>query len=147
LSITGEGRRGTFIASIRRRSPVAEAARVLRPGGILLTQQVGSNNDEGLNQALGALPPDLPDPNTGETTAARLESNGFEILTLCEEWPDFSFHDIGAVIYQLRAVSWQIPDFNVERYDGPLRALDARIRREGPLVVQNHRHLIKARLK
>ena len=61
-----------------------------------------------------------------------------------EEMPEFAFYDIGAVIYHLRAVSWQIPDFDVQKYDRELRSLDARIRNDGRFVAHDHRFMVKA---
>ena len=55
------------------------------------------------------------------------------------------FHDIGAVVYFLRKVIWMVPDFTVGRYADRLRALDARIRTEGPFVAHATRYLIEAR--
>lgn len=61
-----------------------------------------------------------------------------------EEWPWFAFRDIGALVYQLRAVSWQVPDFTVIRYREGLRRIDTIIRRRGEFRVLAHRFLIRA---
>ncbi|TDO54801.1 hypothetical protein EV643_101592 [Kribbella sp. VKM Ac-2527] len=120
----------------------AELARVLRPDGVLLTQQVGNRNDAEINDTLGAA------PVTGDydcaTAVTALREHGFEIIEATEEWPEFVLHDVGALIFQLRAVSWQIPDFDVTTYEPALRELDQRIRRSGPFVVHDHRFLIRA---
>jgi SAM-dependent methyltransferase len=123
----------------------AEARRVLAPGGTLLMQHVGTGNDADLNAALGA-----PSPQYGADCAMmadELERAGFAVVTCRDENPEFAFYDIGAVIYHLRAVSWQIPDFDVQTYDQPLRSLDARIRSEGPFIAHDHRILIEAERK
>lgn len=121
----------------------AELFRVLLPGGVVLMQHVGRDNDAELNQELGAAPP-KGGADSAEMVAS-LQRNGFRILEARAEMPEFVFHDIGAVVYQLRAVSWQIPDFDVQRYDAELRALDARIRCEGSFVAHDRRFLIRAR--
>jgi hypothetical protein len=54
------------------------------------------------------------------------------------------YRDIGAVVFHLSAVSWQVPGFDVATYDQALRRLDARIRAEGRFVVRDHRTLIRA---
>lgn len=129
----------------------SEVARVLRPGGILLTQQVGGHNDRGINEALGApastVPPGSPEAGTAEAAVRALVAQGFEMLEVSEEYPDFAFADIGALVYHLKAIPWQVPDFDVDRYEPALRALDAQIRARGPFVVRNHRFLIRARLQ
>lgn len=121
-----------------------ELWRALRPGGMLLTQQVGSHNDLELNAAMGAAPSVNPNSHTCDTAVSALKDRGFHILNASETMVPFMYNDIAAVIYQLRAVSWTIPDFDVELYDRQLRALHARICAEGSLVVRNHRFLIRA---
>jgi hypothetical protein len=79
--------------------------------------------------------------------AGELERAGFDVVTSRDENPEFAFNDIGAVIYHLRAVSWQIPDFDVQTYDQSLRRLDARIRNDGPFIAHDHRLLIAAERK
>jgi SAM-dependent methyltransferase len=123
----------------------AEVARVLTPGGRLLTQQVGTRNDVELNIALGAPVPD-PQAWTLAVAVNRLRRCGFRVLDAREEMIDYVFHDIGAVVFQLRAVPWQIRDFNPERYERPLQRLHERICAEGAFTVHNHRFLIEAAL-
>ncbi|WP_344211786.1 SAM-dependent methyltransferase [Kribbella sancticallisti] len=122
-----------------------ELARVLRTGGVLVTQQVGSRNHADLNEALGAPPVMLAAANHCEGAVNALHEQGFEILEAAEEWPEFVFLDVGAIVFHLRAIPWQIPDFDVDKYEPALRALDQRIRTEGPFVAHNHRYLIRAR--
>lgn len=52
--------------------------------------------------------------------------------------------DIGAVVYLLRKCVWWVPDFTVEQYANELRALDARIRADGPFVAHSTRSLVEA---
>ena len=124
----------------------AESARVLTAGGTLITQQVGSDDCVELNAALGA-PVKRPEAPVWHlaTAAAALTRATLPIVDAREEWPILTFHDIGAVVYQLRMVSWQVPDFTVPRYDDALRRLDAHIRTNGCLEVRTHRFLIIAR--
>ena len=126
------------------RLDAAETARVLRPGGTLVTQQVGSDDRGELNEALGAAPAYPPGSWTLAVVGAALTSAGLRLVDVREQWPTFTFHDIGAVVYQLRVVSWQIPDFTVERYADALRRLDSRIRATGRFDVHAHRFLIIA---
>jgi len=122
----------------------AEFWRVLSPDGVVLTQQVGVENDLELNRVLGAPVADVPrTPEFGDSVA-QLERVGFTILTAREAHPAYAFHDIGAVVYQLRMVPWQIPDFDIDRYDQQLRQLDNKIRRDGPFTTHNDRFLIQA---
>lgn len=123
---------------------VDEVRRALAPGGIFLTQQGGTRNDLELNAALGAPPAQDTARDVFAETLAELEDRGFLVLTAREDFPAYAFHDIAAVVYHLTVVSWVIPDFDVRRYDAKLRELDRRLRDHGPLVVHNHRYLIRA---
>lgn len=120
-----------------------EIARVLRPGGALWTQQVGADNDAELNAAFGAAP-----PIGGLTTAAEgaelLRAAGLDVLRAEEAWPRTRFLDVGAVVLQLRAVSWQIRDFDVVRHRPQLLEIDRIIRSDGSFTVTDHRLLLHA---
>jgi hypothetical protein len=67
------------------------------------------------------------------------------VLDVREEHPVLSFADIGALVYQLRAVSWQVPDFDPERYRDALNAIHAHISAHGRFDVHAHRFLLTAR--
>jgi SAM-dependent methyltransferase len=127
------------------RFDAAELARVLRPGGVLVTQQVGSKNGIEINDALNAELVELPGSYDCVGATRALVEQGFEILESAEEWPEFVIQDVGALVFQLRAIPWQVPDFDLEKYGPALRALDARIRAEGPFVAHDHRYLLRAR--
>jgi SAM-dependent methyltransferase len=127
------------------RLDAVESARVLAGGGTLLTQHVGSDDCAELNRALGAAPrrPAAIGGDLASATAA-LEAAGFAIADARQEWPVLTFRDIGAVVHHLRMVSWQVPDFSVERYDSALRRLHAQIRATGGFDVRTHRYLVRA---
>lgn len=137
---------GAFDLVLNRHGHInpVEFHRALTPGGTLLTQQVGSDDCAELNTALGAPPAHKLGSWALRGVAQALSAAGFEVGTAREEWPLYTFADVGAVIYQLRMVSWQIPGFTPDRYEASLRRLDARIRTEGPLRVHSHRFLISA---
>jgi hypothetical protein len=121
-----------------------ETARVLTPRGVLLTQQVGSRNDLAFNDALevpSRTPPDVP---TLDSTVAELEDAGLVIDQAQEDYPVMRYLDVGAVVFQLRSVPWQVPGFDAGTYQERLRALDAHIRRTGSFDVKNHRFLVRA---
>jgi hypothetical protein len=125
------------------RFDAAGIARVMAPGGLLLTQQVGSDDCVDLNHALGAPVTDKR-WNLGVATEA-LTAAGLTVVDAVEEWPLLTFHDIGAVVYQLRMVPWQIKDFTVAGYDAALHRLHDRIETDGPFTVRTHRFLIRAK--
>lgn len=87
----------------------------LAPHGVMLTQQVAAQNDLEFNEALGippAIDPTIPDslPRLEE----ELRNAGFMIIDAREAAIRTRYLDVGAMIYQLRIVSWQAPDFDSE---------------------------------
>jgi Methyltransferase domain len=136
---------GEFDLVINRHGdgPASEVARVLHPGGTYLTQGVGAHNLADLNQALGAPSGDYA--ATLDATSEVLRAAGLEIIDGHEEMPEHAIYDIGALVYFLKVVSWQVPDFDVDRYDAKLRELDAAMRADGRAVFHDHRFLIEAR--
>ncbi len=123
----------------------AEIARVLRPGGTYLVQGVGLHNLADLNQALGAPNGNYAEKATLDATCEALVAAGLEIVDGQEEMLEHAHYDIGAFVYFLKAVPWQVPDFDVDRYDAKLRELDAAIRVDGRVVFHDHRYLVEAR--
>jgi SAM-dependent methyltransferase len=121
-----------------------EVWRVLRPGGRFLTQQVGGRDNMRLNQVLGAAGP-RPYADWDLDSAVReLKKVGLRITDAREEFPETVFADVGAVVYYLKAVPWQIEGFSVDEYREPLLALHQMMQADGGLVVTSHRFLIEA---
>ena len=52
--------------------------------------------------------------------------------------------DIGAIVYYLKAVPWQVADFNVSTYKDRLERVHEFIQNHGGFEVHAHRHLIVA---
>lgn len=140
-------RDGSFDLVVSRH-PVAtrwdEVARVLRPGGIFLSQQIGDGSNRELSEAmLGPLP--APDPRHPERLADAARSAGLTVLDLRAERLRAEFFDVAAVTYFLRKVVWTVPGFEVGEYLPRLRAVHDRIQAEGGFVSFAKRVLIEAR--
>jgi SAM-dependent methyltransferase len=122
-----------------------EIARVLRPGGTYLSQQVGpASVFELVEYFLGPQPLEVRrgrHPEDARTAAGRA---GLEVVDLRPEQLRTEFFDIGAVIYFLRKVIWMVPGFTVEAYRPRLRELHEQLR-EGPFAATTTRFLIEAR--
>jgi SAM-dependent methyltransferase len=123
----------------------AEIARVLRPGGGYLAQQIGPATMRELFEFfLGPQPSKWaelqPDMQTSQAQAA-----GLEVVQMRLERMRAEFFDIGAVIYFLRKVIWTVPDFTVERYRERLREMHDQIEADGPFVAHSTRLLVEAR--
>lgn len=122
-----------------------EVARILKPQGTFLTQQVGSRDCVQLNQYLEApLDRDAVGWSLEEEKRA-FEIAGLEVLRVEEQLLETVFYDIGAVVYYLKVIEWQIPDFSVEKYRERLAAMHRLIQRQGAFYAASHRYLIEAR--
>lgn len=122
-----------------------ETFRVLRPGGTLVSQQVGRRNDLELNEALGAPPAGSDALESVGTTLVALADAGLRVARCEEAWPRTRYLDVGAVVLQLRAVPWQVPGFEVQRHLDQLRRIHHHIRQRGSFEVTSHRLLVVAR--
>jgi len=120
-----------------------EIARVVMPGGIYVSQQVGPHTVRELSEAM--LGP-VPEHSTRDPEAARLaaEQAGLVVTNLRVERPRTEFYDIGAVVYFLRLVVWIVPDFSVDRYRAELERLHEQIERDGAFRTAASRFLIEA---
>lgn len=121
-----------------------EVFRVLGPSGRFVTQQVGGTNYPELNRALGAEEPPASWGWGLEQAVRQVEESGLKVEDAREATLEAWFYDVGAVVYYLRAVPWQIPGFSLKRHQGRLRELDRAIRRDGPFRVTTPRFLVLA---
>jgi SAM-dependent methyltransferase len=121
-----------------------EVFRVLTPGGHYITQQVGDGNNTRINELLAAPQLKADGAWNAAHAAAQLAEAGFEIIQTREDFPETRFTDVGAVVYYLRAIPWQIPGFTVEAYRQRLLSLHHKMQAQGGLVVQSHRFVIEA---
>jgi SAM-dependent methyltransferase len=121
----------------------AEIFRVLRRGGRFITQQCGGTHHADLNDLLG-----LPRPRYAEwrleAAEAQLSAAGFVEVGGREAFTYTRVHDIGAIVYYLRALPWQAPGFSARDHLDRLRAIHDRIAATGPLTVRAHHFLVEA---
>jgi SAM-dependent methyltransferase len=122
-----------------------ELMRLLKPGGIFLTEQVGGQNSFRLNELLQDKPEFEYSYWTKELITRQLSQAGFELLDVQEEFPLAEFADIGMLVFYLRIIPWQVADFSVEKYRPKLYAIHEDMLANGPLQVHDHRILVEAR--
>jgi hypothetical protein len=61
-----------------------------------------------------------------------------------EAFTDTLVHDVGAIVYYLKALPWQAPGFEARDHAGALRAIHAAIETAGPLTIRAHHFLVDA---
>jgi SAM-dependent methyltransferase len=137
---------GAFDLVINRHGGIlaSEIARVLKPGGRFVAQQVGDRNCIRLNEALQNVPDFTFSQWTLDRAVKQLVTGGLRVLEKKEEFPKAEFNDIGAVVYYLKAISWQVSDFSIDKYYDRLAEIHQSILEKGAFVVEEHRFLIEA---
>ena len=119
---------------------VAEVKRVLKPGGYFITQQVGDRNGNQLAARLHCTKPRF-ELNVASVTA-ELSQAGFTILQQAEAYPKQFFYDLGALVYYVRTISWEYPDFAVKDKLPELEQLAEEWQAKGVIENQQHRFLV-----
>ncbi len=122
-----------------------ELSRILKPGGLFLTQQVGEKNDRELTELLlPGTPRPFPGLNLKEQ-ARRFEEAGFTVLRGEEAFRPIRFFDVGALVWFARVIPWEFPDFSVDACLPRLLEAQALLERRGSIEGRIHRYLIAAR--
>jgi SAM-dependent methyltransferase len=119
-----------------------EVARVLRPGGIFVTQQMGGNPN-GFRAALGLEPVEHTefDPQLATT---QLEEAGLHVFATESGAATTTFADAGAFAYWLRAIPWLIEGFSILAFASELASLEQRLAADGPLSIEQPVFLVEA---
>jgi len=121
-----------------------EVRRILKPGGRFITQQVGGGEYPPLRALLGDATPSEYAHWTCEYAVHELLDAGLIVTASAEAFPEARFYDVGALIYYLTPIPWDVPDFSVERYHDALLAVHQHIQQNGYVAVQEHRFIIQA---
>jgi len=109
-----------------------EVARVLRPGGVFLSQQVGGRDLAELNQQLAA-PPHTYTDWTLDAATRQVTAAGLRVLDSGAELVEATFRDVGAIVRLLLITPWAVPGFPVDAYRPRLQRLHEYLNR-GPLT-------------
>lgn len=124
----------------------AEIFRVLKPGGLFITQQVGAENDRELVELLLDPVPPMPFPNQYLSIACdSFRRCGFKIVRAEECFRPIRFFDVGALVWFARIIEWEFPGFSVESCLDRLIAAQQQLEKKGSLDATIHRFLLSAR--
>jgi SAM-dependent methyltransferase len=103
---------------------VTELARVIAPGGVFLTQQVGGDEGAEIRELFGAEAA-YPD-HMLDNIAAQVREAGFRIEGSASWHGRYQFADVGALVSYLALIPWDVPkDFGVDAYADTLLRLHA----------------------
>lgn len=120
-----------------------EVSRILSNQGIFLTQQVGGSDCYQINEKLGVPSNEEFHHWNVNYAIEELKDHQFTIIESREEFPIQRFYDIGALVYYLKAIPWQVPDFQIDTYLDKLYEIHQLIQTNGFFDVQQHRFIIK----
>lgn len=123
-----------------------EIFRVLKPGGVFITEQVGAENDRDLVQMLLPDPTAPPFPEQYLNTASeKFRKAGFSLLEADEAFRPIRFWDVGALVWFAHILEWEFPGFSVMNSLDQLLHLQAVLEKEGVIEGRIHRFLLVAR--
>ena len=121
-----------------------ELFRLLKKGGLFITQQVGGDNDRDLvERVLPGTPKPFPHLYLAEQLRV-FRGAGFRILRGEEAYRPIQFFDVGAFVWFARVLPWEFPDFSVERCFAGLWGMQEEIQQRGRVEGTVHRYLIVA---
>jgi len=122
---------------------LAEVERVLQPGGLFLTQQVDGRSLQELITFMGSKP-QWPYFTLNYTLGKLLRETNLQ-LQKAENWTGYlTFHDVGAIVYYLKAIPWEVEGFSVDTHANKLLALQVRLDRGEALRYKIGKLILKA---
>ena len=122
-----------------------ELYRLLKKGGIFITEQVGGDNDMDLvEMVLPNTEIPFPDLNLNELKKV-FENAGFQIIEAADAYRPIRFYDVGAFVWFARIIEWEFPEFSVDKCFERLLELQKKIDDGGCIEGTAHRYLIAAK--
>ena len=122
-----------------------EIYRLLKKGGVFITEQVGGDNDRDLvEMVLPDTEKPFPHLNLKEQKKVFVDA-GFRIERDEEAYRPIKFYDVGAFVWFARIIEWEFPDFSVERCFEHLLKMQRTIEEKGYVEGTTHRYLIVAK--
>ena len=122
-----------------------ELYRLLKKGGIFVTEQVGGDNERDLvEMVLPGTPKPFPHLNLKEQRRV-FEETGFHIIGAQEAYRPIRFFDVGAFVWFAHIIEWEFPDFSVDKCFERLLNMQKIIEDKEEIKGTVHRFLIVAR--
>jgi SAM-dependent methyltransferase len=120
----------------------AEVARVLAPGGTVLTQQIHPDWYGELRAAFPRLTRFEPHH---ETYPLGFADAGLEVINFQQHAQPMAYQHLGQIVYHLAAAPWSLPDFDLEADLDALLEVEGTLRRPEGLVLIDRRYILEAR--
>lgn len=119
-----------------------EVFRILRAGGLFITQQVGSNDLTNLKLIFGKI-----DQHewSGSVAEKQLAASGFQSIENKQQMAPTRFYDIRTVVYYLNKLKWNFPNFSLTNDYQRMHNIDSLIQRDGFFEDTCHRFLMIAK--
>lgn len=124
---------------------IKEVKRVLKEGGIFITQQIGKENDIDLVRRVCK---NTKIQTTGKDLKQAIEEareQALQILMQKEAITPILFYDLGAFVYFAKIIEWEFIDFSVETCFDELLVMQKEIETKGYLQGSEHRYLVVLR--
>jgi len=122
-----------------------EVYRVLRKGGMFITQQVGGNNDRELVELLCSHLSPKYQGHCLENELEKFSAAGFEIVKSDECYLPIEFYDVGALVWFARIIEWEFLGFSVDRDFERLCEAQRILEKDGRICGSIHRFMIAAK--
>lgn len=124
---------------------IKEVKRILKRGGLFITQQVGGKNDSELsNLLIDNFKPQFPDHDL-KNNVNKFKNEKFDILKSEEEFTKICFFDVGALVYFAKIIEWEFPNFSVDSCFENLLKAHKIIEEQKQICGTEHRFLIVAK--
>ena len=120
-----------------------EVRRILKPGGMFITQQVGVENCIALQKRINFEMP-LHQAFSVETELPKFRDAGFFVIYSNECFPLLNFFDVGAIVFWAKIIKWSFPCFSVAQSFDKLCALQDDIEQNGFISDLQHKFVIVA---
>jgi SAM-dependent methyltransferase len=124
---------------------INEIFRVLKKGGLFITQQVGELNDRELVElVLPSVPVTFSDHNL-KSQVNSFENVGFQVIESGEAFRSIKFYDTAAFVWFAKIIEWEFVGFSVDKCFEKLLHVEEEILKNGFISGNIHRFYIAAR--
>jgi hypothetical protein len=118
-----------------------EVARVLRPGGRVLTQQIHPDYHDELRAFFPRIP--TVEPHQLDYPSG-LAASGMDLVDLREHNQPVAYQHLGELVYLLVAAPWTVPDFDLDADLEALLKLELALGGPAGIVLSDQRYVLEA---